>query len=112
MGYQILQRDLNGDPSDNASGRRYDELLKGHVKQCQQIPSPAAINIAGLRFNADERSLGGKLFELMTDWRNLRSAWDHLDQNGGHAIGPDGQSYEDYGNGDLRRIFCCRIVPS
>lgn len=32
----------------------------------------------------------------MTDWRNLRSAWDHLVQNGGPATGPDGQSYEDY----------------
>ena len=96
MGYQILQRDSNGDPSDNATGRRYDELLKGHVKQCQQTPSSAAISIAGRRFNAGERKLGGKLFEPMTDWRNLRSAWDHLVQNGGHAIGPDGQSYEDY----------------
>ena len=46
-----------------------------------------------------------RLFDWITDERNLRVAWDHLAAFGGQAPGPNGWRYGDVTNRELGRIY-------
>lgn len=54
------------------------------------------------------KTLRSKLFEAISDERNLKAAFEHLDSHGGRAPGPDGRTYGDYNEDEAWEL--CRAL--
>ena len=64
---------------------RFQQVIRHHVE-------------AG---SAELQELAPRLLQLVADVRNLRTAWDYLDKEGGDAPGPNGLTYRALSTGEL-----------
>jgi hypothetical protein len=76
----------------------YREVLHRHRAY---VADAVSAGLAGVR------SVTPSLFEVMSDERVLRAAWDDLAAKGNKAPGPDGHRYGDYANSEVWDLCRC-----